>query len=52
MLVAALSFDIMGARACGFRGAYVNRYGPMEEMPYLPDMEVADFLELAAHLVS
>ena len=53
MIVAAHSFDIMGARACGFRGAYVNRYGlPMEETPYLPDLEVADFLELAAHLVS
>ena len=43
----------MGARACGFRRPYVNRYGlPMEETPYLPDLEVGDFLELAAHLVS
>ena len=46
-------FDAYGARACGYRGAYVNRYGlPMEETPYLPDMEVNDFLELAARLIS
>ena len=34
MMVASHSFDIMGARACGYRGAYVNRYGlPMEKRP-------------------
>jgi len=48
MMVAAHSFDIMGARACGYRGAYVNRYQlPYEESPYKPDLEVKDFLELA-----
>ncbi len=48
MMVAAHSFDIMGARACGYRGAYVNRYRlPYEESPYRPDVEVGDFLELA-----
>jgi len=48
MMVAAHSFDIMGARACGFRGAYVNRYRlPYEESPYRPDVEVRDFIELA-----
>jgi 2-haloacid dehalogenase len=26
MMVASHSFDILGARACGFRGAYVNRH--------------------------
>ena len=51
MMVAAHSFDIMGARASGYRGAYVNRYGlPTEDSPYQPDLEVADFLELAARL--
>ena len=51
MMVAAHSFDILGARACGFRGAYVNRYGlPTEESPYQPDLEVKDFLELAVQL--
>src|SRR5262245_36213929 len=48
MMVAAHAFDIMGARACGYRGAYVNRYRlPYEESPFKPDLEVKDFLELA-----
>ena len=52
MMVAAHSFDILGARACGYRGAYVNRYGlPTEESSYQPDLEVRDFLELAGRLV-
>jgi 2-haloacid dehalogenase len=53
MMVAAHSFDITGARACGFRAAYVNRYGlPNEESPYLPDFEVADFHQLADRLLN
>ena len=51
MMVAAHSFDIMGARACGFRGAFVNRYRlPYEESPFQPDLIVSDFVELAAEL--
>jgi 2-haloacid dehalogenase len=51
MMVAAHAFDIMGARACGYRGAYVNRYRlPYEESPHRPDIEVRDFVELAAAL--
>ena len=51
MMVAAHSFDILGARACGYRGAYVNRYHlPTEDSPFQPDLEVADFLELADRL--
>ncbi len=53
MMVAAHSFDITGARACGFRAAYVNRYDlPNEESTYLPDFEVADFNQLADRLLS
>ncbi len=49
MMVAAHSFDIMGARACGFRGAYVNRYAlPYEDtIQYTPDIVVDDFNQLA-----
>ena len=48
MMVAAHSFDILGARACGFRGAFVNRYNlPYETSPLQPDVTVSDFLELA-----
>ena len=49
MMVAAHSFDIMGARACGFRGAYVNRYRlPYEDTEqYTPDIVVSDFNQLA-----
>ena len=49
MMVAAHSFDIMGARASGYRGAYVNRYGlPYEDTEqYTPDLVVRDFNHLA-----
>lgn len=51
LMVAAHAFDIMGARACGYRGAYVNRYRlPYEESPHRPDLEVRDFAELATAL--
>ncbi len=53
MMVAAHSFDITGARASGYRAAYVNRYNlPNEELPYLPDFEVPDFNRLADTLLS
>ena len=53
LMVAAHAFDILGARACGYRGAYVNRYGlPYEESHLLPDLEVSDFLELADRLMN
>jgi 2-haloacid dehalogenase len=49
MMVAAHSFDIMGARACGYRGAFVNRYKlPYEDTDqYTPDIVVGDFSQLA-----
>ena len=52
MMVAAHSFDIMGARASGYRGAFVNRYAlPFEETPYQPDLVVDDFTELGDRLL-
>lgn len=52
MMVAAHSFDIMGARACGFRGALVDRYKlPFEETQYQPDIWVDSFMELADRIV-
>ena len=52
MMVAAHSFDVMGARACGCRGAFVNRYNlPFEETPYQPDIVVSDFIQLASRLL-
>jgi 2-haloacid dehalogenase len=51
LMVASHSFDILGARACGFRGAYVNRYKlPYEDSPLRPDLTVNDFLELSRRL--
>jgi 2-haloacid dehalogenase len=48
LMVSANSFDVMGARACGYRGAYVNRYRlPYEDTPYQPDVTVDDFTALA-----
>lgn len=52
MMVSANSFDVVGSRACGFRGAFVNRYAlPYEDTPYQPDVIVNDFNELAEALL-
>ena len=52
MMVSANSFDVVGARACGMRGAYVNRYNlPYEDSPYRADITAADFTELAETIV-
>lgn len=51
MMVAAHAFDILGAQACGFKAAYVNRYNlPTEDSEYQPDIIVDDFIELADRL--
>ena len=50
IMVSANSFDVMGARTCGLRGAYVNRYElPFEDTHerYRPDVTVSNFTELA-----
>lgn len=53
LMVSANSFDVMGARMCGLRGAYVNRYGlPYEDTPFVADVTVGDFTELAQSLAS
>ncbi len=52
LMVSANSFDIVGARACGYRGAFVNRYLlPYEETPYQSDVTVSDFTALADALL-
>ena len=52
MMISANSFDVMGARMCGNRGSFVNRYGlPYEDTPYVPDVTVKDFAELADAIV-
>jgi 2-haloacid dehalogenase len=52
MMVSSNSFDVVGARTCGMRGAYVDRYHlPYEETPYLPDVTVEGFTELARALL-
>jgi 2-haloacid dehalogenase len=51
MMVSAHSFDAVGARASGYRAAYVNRYDlPYDETPYQFDIEARDFLDLADNL--
>ena len=52
MMVSANSFDVVGARACGFKAAFVDRYRlPYEDSPYRPDVGVNDFTELADALL-
>lgn len=54
IMVSSNSFDVMGARTCGLRGIFVNRecvpYEDTDEQ-YLPDLEVADFGEMADALL-
>ena len=53
LMVSANSFDVMGARMCGMRGAFVNRYDlPYEDTPFQPDVIVRDFDELVGQLMS
>ena len=48
MMVSSHSFDVIGARASGYRAAYVNRYDlPYDETPYRFDVEATDLLTLA-----
>ena len=52
LMVSANSFDVLGARACGFRAAFVNRQDvPYEDSPLQPDLTVPDFTELADALL-
>ena len=52
LMVSANSFDIVGARACGYKGAFVNRYElPYEDTPHQPDVTVGDFTALADTLM-
>ena len=52
LMVSANSFDIMGARACGYRGVFVNRYNlPYEDTQFQPDVTVCNFTELADALL-
>jgi 2-haloacid dehalogenase len=52
MMVSANSYDVMGARMCGMRGAYVNRYDlPYEDTPFVADVTVRNFAELADALL-
>ena len=53
LMVSANSYDVMGARMCGMRGAYVNRYRlPFEDTPFVPDLIVSDFSKLADKLLA
>ena len=50
MMVSSHPFDVAGARACGYQGVYVNRYGFPDDDRYPPDLEVDDFTALADEL--
>ena len=52
LMISSNSFDCLGARTCSFRAAFVNRaHAPWEISPFVPDLTVADFTELADALV-
>ncbi len=54
IMVSSNSFDVMGARTCGLRGIYVDRYDlPFEDTDaqYEPDLTVSDFNEMADELL-
>jgi 2-haloacid dehalogenase len=52
LFVANHAFDCVGAKAYGMRTCFVDRRKrPFGDWPYQPDLTVADFTELAEHLV-
>ncbi len=52
LMVSSNSFDVLGARACGYRAAFVNRRDlPWEDSSLQPDLAVPSFAELAAALL-
>ena len=54
VMVSANSFDVLGARTCGLRGIYVNRYNlPYEDTDarYEPDLTIPDFTAMADNLL-
>ncbi len=52
LMVSANAFDVVGGRACGMRGIYVDRYKlPYDDRPFPPDAVVANFDELADELL-
>ena len=52
MMVSSHGFDVVGARACGFEAAYVNRYGlPPDESVYKPGIVAKNFADLADQLL-
>ena len=52
LMVSANAFDVVGGRACGYLGAYVNRYDlPYDDSPYRAHATVRDFAELADALL-
>ena len=51
LMVSANTFEVIGARACGYRSAFVNRgKPPCEYLTLLPDLTVPSFNELAARI--
>ncbi len=53
LMISSNSFDYVGARACSFRAAFVNRNNaPLEISPFVPDLTVSNFTELADALLS
>ena len=51
LMVSSNSFDVVGARASGYRSADINHDDlPYEETPYRADIEAGDFLCLGGHL--
>ena len=52
LMVSANAFDVVGGRACGMRGIYVDRYRlPYDDRPFRPDAVVPDFAGLADELL-
>ena len=52
MMATAHSIDVMGARSCGYRAAWVNRGAlPFDETHYRPDITTDDLAGLASSLL-
>ena len=53
MMVASHSFDVIGASACGYKSAYIDRYDlPLEDRGYSVDIHVQNFSQFKDQILN
>tara|TARA_B100000073_G_C23742695_1_gene574225 strand:+ start:1766 stop:2515 length:750 start_codon:yes stop_codon:yes gene_type:complete len=53
MMVASHSFDVIGAKACGYQSSYIDRYDlPLEDLGYDVDIHVQNFDQFKEYILN